>query len=80
MPASNKQGEQTYMQMDLIYRQGTIDDLEGLRQLGIKAWAQFEEQLTEENWNSLKQTVSTEKTYEALIRQSACFVCVTPKK
>ncbi len=65
--------------MDLIYRQGTIDDMEGLKRLGIKAWAQFEEQLTEENWDILKQTVSSEKTYETLIHQSACFVCVTPK-
>ncbi len=62
--------------MNLTYRQGTISDLLGLKKLAIKSWTPFQKQLTDENWNSLKQTISNEKTYEELIDQSTCFVCV----
>ena len=63
--------------MNLTYRQGTKDDLPNLKQLAIKSWTPFQKELTAENWNSLKQTISNDKTYEELIDQSTCFVCVT---
>lgn len=62
--------------MNLIYRQGTRDDLQNLKKLAIKSWTPFQSQLTKENWNSLKQTISKDKTYEELIDQSICIVCV----
>lgn len=62
--------------MILTYRQGTKDDLQGLKKLAIKSWTPFQKQLTDENWNSLKQTISKDKTYEELIDQSTCIVCV----
>ena len=62
--------------MDLTYRQGTKDDLQNLKKLAIKSWTPFQEQLTQENFSSLKQTISSDKTYEELITQSTCIVCV----
>ncbi len=63
--------------MNLTYRQGTKGDLQGLKKLAIKSWTPFQKELTSENWDSLKQTISNDKTYEELIDQSTCFVCVT---
>lgn len=62
--------------MNLLYRQGTKDDLQGLKKLAIKSWTPFQKELTNENWNSLKQIISNEKTFEELINQSTCIVCV----
>jgi ribosomal protein S18 acetylase RimI-like enzyme len=63
--------------MNLTYRQGTKDDLQNLKKLAIKSWTPFQKQLTEEHFNSLKQTISDDKTYEELIDHSTCIVCVT---
>jgi ribosomal protein S18 acetylase RimI-like enzyme len=62
--------------MNLTYRQGTKGDLQSLKKLAIKSWTPFQKELTDENWNSLKQTISNDKTYQELIDQSTCFVCV----
>ena len=62
--------------MNLSYRQGTIDDLPDLKQLALKSWTPFQHELTDEHWNSLNKTISNDKTYEALIEQSTCIVCV----
>lgn len=64
--------------MDLIYRQGTINDLKELKKLGLKSWSQFEKVLDEENWNLLKENISADETYEKLLASSTCFVCVAP--
>jgi ribosomal protein S18 acetylase RimI-like enzyme len=62
--------------MNLTYRHGTKGDLQGLKELGIKSWTPFQKELTDENWSLLKQRISNDKTYEELIDQSTCFVCV----
>jgi len=62
--------------MNFTYRQGTKDYLQSLKRLAIKSWTPFQKQLTGENWNSLNQTISNDKTYEELINQSTCIVCV----
>jgi ribosomal protein S18 acetylase RimI-like enzyme len=62
--------------MNLIYRQGTKDDIQGLKNLAIKSWTPFQKQLTDENWSLLRQSISNDKTYEELIDQSTCIVCV----
>lgn len=62
--------------MNLEYRLGTKDDVQNLKTLAIKSWGAFQKQLTEENWNSLEQTLSNEKTYEKLIEQSTCILCI----
>jgi ribosomal protein S18 acetylase RimI-like enzyme len=64
------------IKMNLTYRQGTKDDLQSLKELAIKSWTPFQKVLTNENWNLLNQTISSDKTYQELIDQSNCFVCV----
>ena len=63
--------------MNLTYRIGTKEDLRGLKMLGIKSWSPFQKVLTDEHWNSLKQRISSDKTYEELIEQSDCKVCIS---
>ncbi len=62
--------------MNMIYRQGTSDDLQALKNLALKSWSPFQNQLTEEHWNSLSNTISSDKTYEELLEQSISFLCV----
>ena len=62
--------------MNITYRQGTIDDLQGLKKLAINSWAPFQKQLTAENWDLLSKTISNEATYIELIDQSTCILCL----
>jgi ribosomal protein S18 acetylase RimI-like enzyme len=64
------------IKMNLTYRTGTKDDLQDLKNLAIKSWTPFKKELTNENWNSLEYIISNDKTYEELIEQSTCIVCV----
>ncbi len=61
--------------MNLTYRHGTKKDLQELKNLAIKSWTPFKEQLTEDNWDSLNKRISNDKTYTELIDQSTCIVC-----
>lgn len=63
--------------MNLIYRQGTTDDLEGLKNLALKSWTPFQKQLTAEHWNSLSRIISSDKTYKELLQQSTSFLCIS---
>lgn len=62
--------------MNVIYRHGTKDDLQSLKNLAINSWTPFQKELTDENWSSLKQTISNDKTFIELLEQSTCIVCV----
>lgn len=63
--------------MNFRYRHGTKKDLQELKNLAIKSWTPFKEQLTEDNWDSLNTRISNDKTYTELIDQSTCIVCVS---
>jgi len=56
--------------MDIAYREGNIDDVNGLRELAIKSWAQYRAKLTSENWTRLSNTLNDDKTYIELIEKS----------
>ena len=62
--------------MELHYRQGATADIKHLLALGILAYGQFQQVLTEENWNKMYANLSSEKTYADLIEKSNCFVCL----
>lgn len=64
-------------EIKIIYRQGTYDDLERLKQLAIKSWSQFERHLSSENWNNLSSSLKENATYTELLNKSTCFVCTT---
>ena len=59
----------------MTYRQGNINDLFGLKKLAIKSWTPFQSELTTENWQSLFDTINSDKTYLQLIENSHCIVC-----
>jgi ribosomal protein S18 acetylase RimI-like enzyme len=57
------------------FRKGNNTDLEKLRELGLKSWIQFKTDLTDDNWNSLFNTINNIDTYADLLSNSACFIC-----
>lgn len=61
--------------MEYHYRRGTVADKEKLQQLGLNSYGQFKNILTEENWNKLNSSLTTEKTYLELLSISTCYVC-----
>ena len=56
-------------------RNGIINDLYSVKQLGQNTWKQFERKLTNENWNKLTNTLSSENLYKDLLTNSASYVC-----
>ena len=64
----------------MIYRQGTIDDVEQLRRLALKSWGPFQKDLTPENWHKLVNNLYSEETFLALLEKSYGLVCENPDK
>lgn len=60
----------------MIFRQGNIDDLNKLKDLALKSWEQFRNELTLENWQKLKNSLANDKTYIDLLEKSYCLVCL----
>ncbi|RFS18512.1 GNAT family N-acetyltransferase [Emticicia sp. C21] len=58
-----------------IFRKATIDDIEKLKLIGLNSFGNFKDQLTEDNWEKLKNYLTGENTYPELLNQSTCFVC-----
>ena len=61
---------------DLNYRSADADDINGMKILAARSWAQFEQELSEEHWNKLNSSLVNENMYLSLIGQAAGFVCV----
>jgi len=61
--------------MELTFRAGNIADKEQLRELAIISYRQFEEVLTEENWNTLYENLKAESSYTNILKIAKCFVC-----
>ena len=62
------------------YRKGNNSDLEQLRELGLKSWTQFKNELTDDNWKSLSETIGSHKSYSNLLKTSECIVCENETK
>lgn len=62
------------------YRQGTTEDLKGLKELAIASWQQFQKELTDDNWQSLYKNISSDQAFTDLLATSICFVCETENK
>ncbi len=60
----------------MTYRQGTINDLTKLKNLALKSWSQYKNELTHEYWQKLRASLSDDKTFSDLLGKSCCFVCV----
>lgn len=61
--------------MKFTYRQGTIHDLPDIKNLAVKSWGRFQQQLTEENWAKLHNTLTDIRTFTDLLDLSHCIVC-----
>ncbi len=57
------------------FRKGEQEDIAQLRSLALNAWAQFKNDLTAENWDTLHQTLTSLDTYRKLIQNSEAIVC-----
>lgn len=60
-------------------RNGHINDLFSLKQLGQNSWKQYKKELTDENWKKLSASLSDENVYRDLLIQSKSFVCENEK-
>src|SRR5687768_9509011 len=60
---------------DLNYRSGSIADLPDLKQLGVAAFSEFKEVLTEVNWQRLLTGLNNEELLSRIIGQSTVFIC-----
>lgn len=56
------------MEMNLIYREGTLKDLDKLKELGLISYGQFKNNLTEDNWEKMNNF------YQILIHTLTCLI------
>lgn len=56
-------------------REGNINDLVSIHQLGQKTWSQFESELTSENWEKMLTNISDRNLYKSLLQNSKSFIC-----
>ncbi len=62
------------------FRKGTNKDLTQIKQLGLNSWKEYKNNLTDENWNKLYNSLNSNKTYSDLLNISECIVCENEKK
>lgn len=60
---------------NLIYRKATLDDLEGIRVLNIKAYSQFKDVLTPDNWEKLRHNMEDTDALRDTLSKSTTFIC-----
>ena len=57
------------------FRKGNKNDLEHLKELAVKSWTQFKDDLTNDNWNELYKTLNSSENYHGLLENSECLIC-----
>jgi GNAT superfamily N-acetyltransferase len=62
---------------DLSYRRGSMEDLNKLKELGLKAYGEYRDVLTAENWEKLYNGLQNEEELVLLIKRATVFVCET---
>lgn len=67
---------QTFTQNIFTYRDGSIQDKEQLKQLGIISYGQFSNILTSDNWTKLNDFLHNEDKLTDLINKSKVYVCL----
>lgn len=63
------------MQSTFTYRQGTMTEVDRLKELGIISYNQFSEVLTKENWATLNKFLNNADTWIQLVNKAHCFIC-----
>jgi ribosomal protein S18 acetylase RimI-like enzyme len=62
------------------YREGNFDDVAELQKLALISYGQFQNTLTEENWNKLRAHITNENLFPHLLKTSKGFVCEHDKE
>mgnify|MGYP002628292279 CR=1 FL=1 len=61
--------------MNLNYREGTSADKAQLKALAVLSYGQFEQVLTQENWEILNTNLKADSSYSGILEIAKCFVC-----
>jgi len=64
----------------LLYREGTLEDLPQLKELGFVAYSSFADRLGPEKWPVMRDSLSNEATYSMLLEKAKTFVCTTGRR
>lgn len=48
-----------------------------MKNLAVKSWSKFQENLTPENWDKLRHTLSDDKTWSTVLSNSDSFIATT---
>lgn len=60
--------------MKIQYSTGNLTDLQQLKQLSIRSWSRFKDELTEDNWSKLSESLHSDHTYIELLDTAKCFI------
>jgi ribosomal protein S18 acetylase RimI-like enzyme len=60
---------------NLFYRQGSPNEKEALKQLGIASYNQFSKILSPGDWNTMDRFLNNDKMWDQLVNNSKIFVC-----
>lgn len=63
------------MNVTFQYREGSINDLAKVRQLGIISWSRFKDVLEPAHWQQMKTSIESEHTYSELLLKAKTFLC-----
>lgn len=59
----------------LTFRKGTAEDRPQLEWLGYLAYGQYKDQLSEENWQLMEQSLDSKANWDQLMARAIPFVC-----
>lgn len=65
---------------NLLYRVGTINDVDNLQELRIVAYGQFQNALTPDNWEIFNGNLQDKQKLIDILKIANCFVCVDNDK
>lgn len=61
---------------NLSYREGTINDVDQLQELGILAYGQFQSSLTADNWEIFNGNLQDKQKFIDILKIAKCFMCL----
>lgn len=59
----------------MTYRDGIVTDATQLKDLALASYGQFQNVLTEKNWDQLRTHLTREDLFPGLLEIAKCFVC-----
>ena len=62
------------------FRQGTIQDLHEIKDLALRSWRAYQQELLPEQWQQLKAGLTNDQTYQELFEKSFCLLCLNERE